>query len=486
MRRSVKNILPQIPRAQRPSKRVPNLRAKLVPLVGYTEMNSIANTPAEETLGDQPSVGERRALIERVAASEHFRRSARLRDFLLYVGRQSLKDGRPEINEQEIGVKVFGRSSSYDRSQDNIVRVNATELRKRIDLYFASEGTSESLILEIPRGGYKPIFHRRLPDSQDRRTLTAQTPLLENLSPPDLAPPIRKNPRHRIHMLWATLSLALVILCMGLLLQNHALRHTIYTWDGRPTVEALWTDFAHSHQEIDIVLPDASVSLSEEIIGHPMSLSDYLNHNYMRLAQSLDLSSDRMADLNGIFSHNLVTFGDFHAAQQILALTPISSSLHLSLSRFYTADSLKRNSLILIGGKKANPWVRLFDDKMNFSLDYDNLHSQSFIANRHPQSGEQAVYAAPMDTNTFVGYSVIAYLPNPSRTGNVMILAGTDSDATSAAAEFLTSEEQLGKLRSTFHVKNFPYFEVLLKTSRLSGTSFSAELLAYRVYSSPR
>src|ERR1700729_4459996 len=158
-------------------------------------MFSRANGVIDEPLShEEPTVEERRALIERVAASEHFRRSARLRDFLLYVGRQSLKDGRPEINEQEIGVKVFGRSSSYDRSQDNIVRVNATELRKRIDLYFASEGTSESLILEIPRGGYKPIFHRRLPDSQDRRTLTAQTPLLENLSPPDLAPPIRKNP----------------------------------------------------------------------------------------------------------------------------------------------------------------------------------------------------------------------------------------------------------------------------------------------------
>jgi hypothetical protein len=244
----------------------------------------------------------------------------------------------------------------------------------------------------------------------------------------------------------------------------------------------LWTDFVHSHQQIDIVLPDASVSLSEEIIGHPMSLSDYLNHSYMRLPQSLNLSADRINDLNGIFSHNLVTMGDFHAAQQILALTPLSSSLHLTFSRFYTADSVKRDSFILIGGKKANPWVRLFDDQMNFSLGYDNVHSQSVIENRHPQSGEQAIYAAPMDTNAFIGYSVIAYLPNPSRTGNVIILAGTDSDATSAAAEFLTSEEKLGKLRKTLRLQKFPYFEVLLKTSRLSGTSFSAELLAYRAY----
>src|SRR5260370_37838539 len=142
------------------------------------ETNSIANTPTEHTtLKDQPSVDERRALIERVAASVYFGRWARLRDLLLYVGGQSLKDGCQEINEQEIGSKVFGRPSSYDRSQDNIVRVNATELRKRIELYFASEGAHESLVLEIPRGGYKPIFHRRLAQTQDRLALTPKMPL---------------------------------------------------------------------------------------------------------------------------------------------------------------------------------------------------------------------------------------------------------------------------------------------------------------------
>src|ERR1017187_10030994 len=123
-------------------------------------MGSRASAPAEER-SDQPSVDEKRALIDRIAGSAQFRRSARLRDFLLYVGAQSLKDGCPDIHEQEIGAKVFGKPLAYDRGQDNIVRVSATELRKRIELYFASEGAHEMLILEIPRGAYKPIFRRR-------------------------------------------------------------------------------------------------------------------------------------------------------------------------------------------------------------------------------------------------------------------------------------------------------------------------------------
>jgi len=89
-----------------------------------------------------------------------------------------------------------------------------------------------------------------------------------------------------------------------------------------------------------------------------------------------------------------------------------------------------------------------------------------------------------MARNALSAYSIVAYLPNPSHTGRVIILAGTDSDATGAAAEFLTSEQGLQRLRQKLHADaKLPYFEVLLKTSRLSGTSFSAEPLAYRIRS---
>ena len=455
-------------------------------------MGLTTNIPTSPALDDQPSVDERRALVERVAASEQFRRSTRLREFLLYVGRQSLIEGCPEINEQEIGTKVFGRSPSYDRSQDNIVRVNATELRKRIELYFTTEGTHESLIVEIPRGGYKPVFRRRIPKAEAQPDLlneapvpTASLPLghVPTISLPLSDVPIARNtPSKAAHILWAMLSLVLAIACLVVIQQNRTMRKALYTWDGKPAVAAFWADFLHSHQQTDIVLADASVALIEDLVRHPISLGDYLNRNYMRQIQSSDISADRRLDLDEIFNRNLVTFGDFRAAQQILALTPASSSLRLSLSRYYEADSIKRNNVILIGGKKANPWIRLFDDQMNFSLDYDTAHPRGFVANRHPQTGEESIYAAPGGTNSLVGYSVIAYLPNPSRTSKVSVLAGTDSDATNAAAEFLTSEEQLEKLQSTLHVQSFPYFEVLLKTSRLSGTSFSAELIAHRTY----
>jgi len=442
-------------------------------------MGSQMNALAEAEL-DMPTIEERRALIDRVAASTHFQRSVRLRDFLLYVGGQSLKEGCPEIHEQEVGARVFGRPLSYDRSQDNIVRVNATELRKRIDAYFATEGIHEPLILEIPRGGYKPIFYRRqlLAEQPGQAVESQRTAIPTPLVSPMLPKPSRAFPNG----FWVAASLLLTVACLVLLQQNRAMHKQLSPWEGKPALAAFWGDFLRYHQQTDVVLPDDSVSVIQDLVHHPITLDEYLSREYMRQVQASDLSVDRKEDLNQVFSHNLITFGGVRAAQQMLAEIPASNAPHLTLSRYYTADSMKRNNVILIGGKKANPWVHLFDNQINFVTDYDHEHAHAFVGNLHPKPGEQPVYVVPRYPDSLVGYSVVAYLPSPSGTGNAIVLAGTDSDATSAAAEFLTSEEQLERFKATIHASQIPYFEVLLKTSHVSGTSFNSELVAYRTY----
>ncbi len=452
-------------------------------------MLSVANSPLGEACSEEFSVEERLALIERVAASAQLRRSARLRDFLLYVGTQSLKEGCPQIHEQEIGARVFGRPATYDRSQDNVVGVNATELRKRIEIYFTTEGADEPLILEIPRGAYKTTFRRRSVQNAAPIALLPTHPAESVVTPaaglPHPAEPLPLNRPITLHLVWGAITLALAIACAALFVQWRTMRKALSPLEGKPAVQALWKDFLNSHRQTDIVLPDDSLSLIGDIDLQPVSLSEYLNRSYLRNIQSSTMSTDRKGDLDQIANHNLVTFGAIRAAEQIMALTLGSPSLNLALARYYPADGVKRNNVILIGGKKANPWSRLFEDQMNFTVDYDYAHVQAVVKNLTPQAGEPALYVVPIDPNGLVSYSVIAYLPNPSRTGNAIIIAGTDSDATGAAAEFLTSEEQLEKFQNILHTRQFPYFEALLKTARLSGTSFSAELVSYRTYPAP-
>lgn len=448
-------------------------------------MASLSNNSVPEPSEELPSLEQRRALIERVAASEQFSRSTRLRDFLLYVGKQSLKDGCPEIREQEIGAKVFGRPLSYDRSQDNIVRVNATELRKRIEHYFASTGAHEPLLFEIPRGAYKLVFHNRVPGPAD--------PVLHAPGESAAAPahpveaPAARRPRFGMiqQFAWPAACVALAILSTLLFLRNRAQEQLLHPWESQPAVKAFWTSFLNPSRETEIVLPDDSASVIEDITNRPIALGDYLSREYIRQVQNSNMSADRKADVYQVFNHNLVTFGGVRAAQVVLSEVPSTYPHYLTLSRQFSADEIKRANVVFIGGKKAVPWDHLFDDQLNFITDYDYTHGKQFVRNRNPKPGEQPIYTVSESPNSLIGYATIAYLPNPSHTGSVLILAGTDSDATGAAAAFLSSEEQMQKLLQALHTDRFPYFEVLLKTPRLSGTFFDAEPIAYRTYAFP-
>ena len=440
-------------------------------------MGTVVENPAVGDAEALPTLEERRALIERVAASEQFSRSTRLRDFLLYVGKQSLKEGCPEIHEQEIGARVFGRPASYDRSADNIVRVNATELRKRIESYFESTGVNEPLLFEIPRGGYRLVFRRRLAEQPENGA--AAQPESARKTGPAGETVAREESRPSWHLrrfVWPIVSLSLAIACSALYVDDRTVRKALYPWDGHPALTAFWSSFLDPHRQTDLVLSDDSASVVEDITGNPLTLGDYISRGFIQQIQSSNMSADRKEDVNQVLRHNLVTFGAVRAAQSLLGEIPANYPHYLTLARYFTADEIKRDNVILIGGKKAVPWDDLFDDQLNFVTDYDYTHAVAIVRNRHPRPGEQAVYFDSAASAT------IAYLPNLSHTGSIVLIAGTDSDATGAAAAFLSSEIQMQNLLNTFGAKRFPYFEVLLKTSRLSGTFFDAQLVAYRTY----
>lgn len=104
---------------------------------------------------------ECRALVEKIIASDEFRRATRLRAFLTYVVDRKLAHMPHEATESLIGQRVFGRPANYNTGDDSIVRTEARLLRQRLERFFAEDGANEPLLLEIPKGTYVPVFYRR-------------------------------------------------------------------------------------------------------------------------------------------------------------------------------------------------------------------------------------------------------------------------------------------------------------------------------------
>ena len=189
----------------------------------------------------------------------------------------------------------------------------------------------------------------------------------------------------------------------------------VYTWDGQPTLARFWPRFLDSTQDTDIVLADTSFAIVEDMMKRSFPLTDYLNRNYLSEVRTYSLCTADNKVVNSIpfesiAARNNGSFGDFQVAQRIEALDHGSTSAHVSFAREFTADSVKRDNVILIGSRKSNPWVDLFTDEMNFLVRYDASLDQSFVENLHPRAGEQAQYAQPADPYASLGYGVIAYL----------------------------------------------------------------------------
>jgi hypothetical protein len=96
--------------------------------------------------------------LSRVLSSHEFHSSKRSQDFIRYVVEHTLAGRAEMLKERTIGIDVFGRSTSYEPSDDATVRVKAGEVRRRLGLYYAGQGATDPVRIELPAGTYIPEF----------------------------------------------------------------------------------------------------------------------------------------------------------------------------------------------------------------------------------------------------------------------------------------------------------------------------------------
>ena len=98
--------------------------------------------------------------LARVLSSSGFVRNERMSRFLRFLVERHLQGRDDELKESVIAVEVFHRKPDYDPKQDSIVRTEAGRLRARLAEYYTGEGSADLVIIELPKGGYIPVFRR--------------------------------------------------------------------------------------------------------------------------------------------------------------------------------------------------------------------------------------------------------------------------------------------------------------------------------------
>jgi hypothetical protein len=403
-------------------------------------------------------------LVERVASSRYIAKSARLRDLLVYLCQRVATEPGAEIHEQEVGCKVFGRSRDYDTTADNIVRVHASQLRKRLEMYFAAEGADETWVIEIPKGNYAPVFRERAIHE------TALVP-----APPEVVvvPPPRRN-----WLVW-TLAALVVLFASTTVMLLMQLRSANKLSDvlpfDKPTVRLFWSQVFRSGQPTDIVLDDATVSLYQELVGRQVGLTDYFDRSYLRKLE--EVASQGRLDAKqamAIVIHRHSTYSSSHLLWRLFqAAGPLQKQSTVYFARDYNFRGIKSNNAILLGNSSSNPWMEPFESHLGLRWAFQQDLGIYYPVDRLANASEQNRFRVPADPNeTREGYAMFALLPNLTGTGKVLIIAGTGGSTVSAAGDFLWDEPSMAHLRTLLpagKAGEFPYFEALIRMKSRSS-----------------
>jgi hypothetical protein len=432
-----------------------------------------AGTTAEGVKPSSSTPDPRWALVERIGASPQLKRSARLREVLHYLCQRSWNEGAEEIHEHEIGTMVFGRPANYDSAQDTIVRVQASQLRKRLEKYFLEDGAGEPLILEIPKGSYQPVLRPREPQEPQ---------IVDRPASPPQAP-------SRITWALAILCVVLAATC-GFLLHRQSQMVTVAP--SGPTVQKFWSTFASRDAETSLVLADSAYAALQDALGRPIGLDEYVRRGYQQEFDRPDRPEELRALMRYLMSRRYTSLADVMFVRRVAQFGLLDPARTVVVySRDQNLRAFQSGNHILIGSQRAVPWVSLFDRSLDFHINdkdadfhlkQDSARAQVAVENRRPRSGEPPRYVSPSrGPEGSGGFSLIASLPNLTGTGNVLILAGTDMSSTEAAGNLLTTERFLVDLVQRLPRKDWakmPYFEALLRTWHVDSTNRDFEIVA--------
>jgi hypothetical protein len=440
--------------------------------------------PFDETsrpwLQDDP----RWLLAQRVVSGSLFAKSPLLTKFLLFVVAKTLEGSGVEITEHQIGVQVFDRPPGYRTTEDNIVRNYARQLRKRLAEHFADEGSGELLRIDIPLGGYVPVFVPALDVGAGPHARGLEVPLSMHSQsgalPSDQSPAVLLPRRNWKLWLVCLTSLAAYSATLISLTWIAAARVSTPHRISEPA-DPLWATLFDGASNTYVVPADAGFNLLEDLSRRPLPLPDYIKGDYL----SLPLAGVDAHSAEDLRSQQFTSFVDSQIVAALVRLPQYNPQrVFLRFPRDLRFDDLKSSNAILIGSVGSNPWASIADSSANFRIVYRKGMQGAAIINGNPQPGEAASYASHWNEPAHETFALIAFLPNLGGTGHLLLLQGLDVAGTQAAAETLFHQDAIAPVlrRATRPDGSLRYFEVLLRSTSIQSNSTGTQVIASRIY----
>ncbi len=400
-----------------------------------------------------------RAELQRLLASPSIAGSQRSQKLLTYVVEKALASQFDLLKERVIGTDVFQRPADYNTGEDAIVRVAATELRRRLADHYAQTEHDSGVKIQLPAGTY-------IPDFQVRAAVAEPVEIEE--------PAVARGPREKPGR-WPYLVLGALLIALAA--DDIALRRGT----GPKELPAPWSTLFAGDRRVHIVTSDTSHAAMSDLLGQRLSLSDYASYRYPAPPESVET---RRA-LQLLSRNQFTSLADVAVTARIMRLGPAAQRATVRGARsLQLREFLGDDNFVLIGSVRANPWAEIVTKAVGYYIEYDDKLGRQVCRDRRAASGKPAEYIPTTATGgTGESYSVATLVKNPSGTGHILWIAGTSMEGTEAAGNFVTNPEQMAGAVRELAGKEF---EILFKLTSMAGAARETQIVDARPISAGR
>ena len=408
------------------------------------------------------------AQIDRIANSSVLHGSESLCKLLRYLANYGLEHPSGHLKEYQIATEVFGRSPDFDSQLDSTVRVQVGRLRQKLHDYYASEGSSDPIVVDLPKGTYLLGFHHLPAASPIGKDVT---PIKEQEGRPVALADVQPNSRRWIVAVSVlSVLLAVAVITTAVLWANRYQTSVAQARPNDPAPAALalfWKRFASAPEEPWVVFSNAS------FVGRPETGMRY---------------RDPSRDANSIILDHYTGVGEVLAVHD---LDQVFVSLHREIrvkrGSLLSLDDVKNNDLIFVGSPAENLTLLEIPGTREFvfqRLAAGPRKGDLAIVNVDPQSGEPKEFlGTPNNLPLADDYSIVALVKGLNPSHSFLILAGTTTIGTQAAVEYVCSPSSVQQLLLRMAVSpegEVQPFEAVLHVKVTRGVPLGAELVALR------
>jgi hypothetical protein len=401
------------------------------------------------------------AQIERLVGSGVLKGSESLCKLLRYLADRAIEQPGVAIKEYQIAVEVFSRPIDFDPRLDSTVRVQTGRLRAKIAEYYATIGSNDRMVVELPKGSYSLSIHER---TEAEPVTVSTAPLSSSGASPQARPEAR--PRAGIALVaLSTVTVALLgALLFVLFYRPGAGPAAAAADDSAAGFRPFWARFIDNPDEPWLVFSNA------EFTGRPETGMRYF-----------DASRDQRAPVMDLYTG----VGEVLAVHEIdRVFDHLHHALRVKRGRLLSLDDAKNNDLIFVGSPSENLSLREIPTTQDFAFrvtDSGPRKGDLAIYNLKPQPAERHIYWASREIPLSEDYAVIGLMPGMSPNRWVAVLAGISTIGTQAAAEFVTRPSSLSELAKRAGVSNtgeiLP-FEAVIRVKVTGGVPVSSELVS--------